>query len=255
MLKKIFAYQRLLLNSISSDGIKIKNRFNIIKYMLIAYIMIFMNITLFFGNTASLNTFFYIALPVISVCFIDILFHKGERNFENVPVKREFIVFNIFLFSIVLTVILYLMLTVLGIGIIGVFLIFFPSHISNTPPDANQIISTTKANILILMVVVLILFVGTSIVFIKRRKTRICSFALFSAIGYGLLFLLKINMPISPNSDKVEFFESFTLMPSANTILFWTALGTVLICFISAAAAFKLYVRKNDIVGLKNKEQ
>ncbi|MFA6939611.1 MAG: hypothetical protein WCQ54_01315 [Clostridiaceae bacterium] len=244
MLKKIFAYQRLLLNSISSDGIKMKSRFNIIKYMLIAYIMIFMNITLFFGNTASLNTFFYIALPVISVCFIDILFHKGERNFENVPVKREFIVFNIFLFSIVLTVILYLMLTVLGIGLIwlliGVMYVFFPSHISSNPPDANQIISTTKANILILMVVVLILFVGTSIVFIKRRRTRICSFALFSAIGYGLLFLLKINMPIS-NSGKIEFFESFTLMPSANTVLIFTALGTVLICFISAAAGYKLY--------------
>lgn len=245
MLRKVFAYQRLLLNSLSLEGIKMKSRFNIIMYMFIVFIMVFMNIVLFFGNTGVLNSFFYIALPVISVCFIDIIFYKGDRIFENVPVKREFIVLNIFLFSILLTVILYLMLSIFGIGLIwlliGMLYIFLPSHISSTPPEAaNQIINTTKANILMLLVVCLILFVGTSIVFIKNKKVRISCFVLSSAIGYGLLFLLKINMPIS-NSGKIEFFESFSLMPSSNTILICTALGTVLICFISAAAGYKLY--------------
>ena len=245
MIKKIIAYQRLLLNSLSSDGIKMKSRFSILIYMFIVFIMVCMNIVLFFGDTGSLGSFFYIGLPAVSVCFIDIIFYKGDRIFENVPVKRGFIVFNIFLFSIVITLILYLMLTVFTIALvwllIGVFYIFLPSHISNTPPEAaNQIIATAKANHLMLIVVVLILFVGTSIVFIKNKKIRISCFTLSSAIGYGLLFLLKINMPIS-NSGKIEFFESFTLMPSANTVLMGTALGTVLICFISAAAGYKLY--------------
>jgi hypothetical protein len=246
MIKKIIAYQRLLLNSLSLDGTKMKSRFSILIYMFIAFIMVFMNIVIFFGDASSLGSFFYIALPVISVCFIDIIFYKGDRIFENVPVKREFIAFNIFLFSIVITLILYLMLTVFTIALvwllIGVFYIFLPSHISNTPPEAaNQIIDTAKANHLMLIIVVLILFVGTSIVFVKNKKTRAGCYALFSAIGYGLLFLLKINMPVS-NSGKIEFFESFSIMPSANTILIGTAIGTVLICFISAAVGYRLYL-------------
>lgn len=252
MLKKVFGYQRLLLNSILFNSSKIKNQHKLMIYYFIFIIMAFMNYVLFFGKAASLNTFFYIALPVTTVCLINNIINNGERVFESVPVSRKFIVFNMFLFSIVLTAILYLLLNIFGIAfvwlLVGIMYMFFPSHIDKTPPEiTNQIINTTKSNILMLIVVILILFLGTSIAFIKRWKTRAGYFTLFSALGYGLLFILKINMPISPTTQKIEFFESFSIMPSANTILLILALVAALVWYISIAFAYKIYCRKNFI--------
>jgi len=54
-------------------------------------------------------------------------------------------------------------------------------------------------------------------------------------------------MPISPNYDKVEFLESFSIMPQANTILFCVAIAAVIICITSIFMGYDLYVVKSKI--------
>ena len=56
-------------------------------------------------------------------------------------------------------------------------------------------------------------------------------------------------MPISPSSDKVEFLESFSIMPQANTILICVAIATVIICIASVFMGYKLYVSKSNNIN------
>ena len=91
--------------------------------------------------------------------------------------------------------IFYLALSTLGLAgiIFGIVYIVYPQGFNESPPESavHQIIDTTKGNILMLCILVLILFVGVAITFIKNKKLRLSSFAGFATIGYGLLFFLK----------------------------------------------------------------
>jgi len=95
-----------------------------------------------------------------------------------------------------------------------------------------------------LCILVIIIFAGVAIAFIKSKNLRLFSFIVFPTIGYGLLFFLKSSMTISPNSDKVEFIESFSIMPQANTILSCVVIATLIICIASVFIGYKLYVSK-----------
>ena len=171
---------------------------------------------------------------------------------KTVPVNRQYTVLNIFLLSIVIIFIGYFLACIVTLGfagvIFGILYIVYPQGFNQSPPESavHQIIDTTKGNMLMLCILLLILFVGVAITFIKNKKLRLSSFTGFATVGYGLLFFLKSFMPISPNSDKVEFLESFSIMPQANTILICVAISIVMVFIVSGFMGYKLYVGKSN---------
>jgi hypothetical protein len=52
-------------------------------------------------------------------------------------------------------------------------------------------------------------------------------------------------MPIFPTTGKVEFLESFSIMPQSNIILLCVAISTVIISIVSVFIGYKLYVEKS----------
>ncbi|MBU3189924.1 hypothetical protein K9O30_11885 [Clostridium bowmanii] len=250
MLKKLIAYQRLLLNSTPPIDIRFQSPFKQIPYIFAILVMTFMNMFIFMGNTLSTNDIIPIVLPIISIWVINRILYGDQRLFETVPVNRKYTALNIFLLSVVIIIILYVVVSLVGLSLAGIlFSVLYlvsPNGFSKSPPESavHQIINTTKGNMLMLCILVIIIFVGTTITFIKNKKLRYSSFALFATIGYGLLFFLKSFMPISPSSDKVEFLESFSVMPQANTILICIAVATVILATSSVFIGGNLYIGK-----------
>jgi len=248
MLKKLIAYQRLLLNSMSPIEGKGQNSIKGLLNILFVFIFVFVTISIFMGNSISSNEIGPFILSVASVWMINRILNNSHRMFETVPVSRKYTVFNIFLLSIVNVliafVILWVFMLVLIGSIVGIGYLVFPQGFSQSPPDTivYQIVDTTKGSILMLFIAMIILFAGTAITFIRSQKLRNCSFAGFTIIGYGCLFVLKGYMPIAPNSTRVEFLQSFSIMPQANAILICTAVTTVVICIASVFMGYKLYV-------------
>ncbi|MGH4118687.1 hypothetical protein [Clostridium sp.] len=128
--------------------------------------------------------------------------------------------------------------------IIGLVYLISPTGLSESPPESavHQIIDTSKGNLLMIFVFLIIIFAAMAITFIKNKNLRLSVYAGFATIGYGLLILLKLNLPISPNSDKVEFLESFSIMPQATTILICVAIATVIISTTSVYTGCRLYI-------------
>jgi type IV secretory pathway VirB2 component (pilin) len=250
MLKKLIAYQRLLLNSSTPMGTNSQNTSNGLLFVFGIFALVFINISIFSGNTSSTVTMLPIALPVVSVWMINRILYGGHGLFETVPVSRKYIVLNVFLLSIVIIFIGYIIVSIFSVVLVGllfgVLYIVNPQGFNQSPPEAavHQIIDTTKGDILMLCILVIILFTGIAITFLKNKKLRRISFAGFAAIGYGLLVFLKLNMKVSPNSDKVEFIESFSIMPQGNTILSCIAIAAVIIFISSAFMGYYLYVIK-----------
>lgn len=250
MLKKLIAYQKLLLNSYPPIDINSQNPLKVLLYVFALAVMTFMYIFIFFGNTISTNSFLPFNLPIITIWMINGIFHGNHRLFETVPVSRKYVTLNMFLLPIVMIFIMYILFCVSGTVLLGIILgivyLTDPQSFSKSPPDSaiNQLIDTSKGDLLMLCILVIIVFVGVAIIFIKSKKLRLSSFAGFAVIGYGLLTFLKLNMPISPNSDKVEFFESFSVMPQANTILICISIAAVIISIASVLIGYNLYVGK-----------
>lgn len=257
MLKNLIAYQRLLLNSTPPLGVTSEKPFKESFYVLIIFMVIFVNIFIFSfsGNTISLNMVLYITFPIISVWMINRILYGNKRIFEIVPVSRKYTFFNLFLLSLVIVFILYFIVWMLGV--VFVLIMFGISYIEALLSSSNvitiqyfdaPIIDTTKGDMLMICILLITLFTSFTITFIKNKKYKFFGFVGFATIGYGLLLYLKNNMPISQGSDKVEFIESFSIMPQANIILICVAIATVIICITSGFTSYKLYVTKsNDI--------
>ena len=252
MLKKLIAYQRLLLNSTPPIDMSFQSPSKQLLYIFAILVMTFMNMFIFMGNTLSTNDIVPIVFPIISIWMINRILYGHQRLFETVPVSRKYIALNIFLLSVVIILILYVVVSLVGLSLagilFGVLYLVSPNGFSTLPPESavHQIINTTKGNMLMLCILVIIIFVGVAITFIKNKKLRHSSFASFAIIGYGLLFFLKSFMPISPSSDKVEFLESFSVMPQANTILICVAIATVIIGSTSVYMGNNLYTGKSN---------
>ena len=245
MLKKVIAFQKLLLNSTSMNEVGVQSPQKMVSFIFVIFLVSIINNIIFSGNVI----FMPILLPAVSVFMVNMIINGSVRLFETVPVSRKFTVFNIFLLSIIIIFIGYIAMWIISVAFVGVilglFCLFDPQGINQSPPPTvvHQVIDTTKGNLLMLFVLIIILFVGTAISFIKNRKARLASFVGFSVMGYALLFFLKLCMPVSPNSNKVEFIESFSIMPGANTILLCVAVGAVILSLVSIFAGYKLYIK------------
>ncbi|WP_291640173.1 hypothetical protein [Clostridium sp.] len=196
----------------------------------------------------SSTTFLPIAAPIVIVWMTNRVLYGNQRLFETVPVSRKYAALNIFFFPIVTLFIAYIMILIFSSVVMGIIiaLVYLISSkgLSETPPESavHQIIDTSKGDLLMIFIFLIIIFAAMAITFIKNKKLRLSSFVGFAVIGYGLLFLLKINMPISPSTGKVEFLESFYIMPEVNTILICVAIATFIISIISVLLGCKLYV-------------
>ena len=63
MLRKLIAYQRLLLNSTPPINMNSNDPLMVVTYILIIVVMTFMNMFIFMGNTASSNSILPICFP------------------------------------------------------------------------------------------------------------------------------------------------------------------------------------------------
>ncbi|MBZ9608841.1 hypothetical protein G9F73_013615 [Clostridium estertheticum] len=84
MLKHFIAYQKLLLNSYPPIDIKSPNPLKVLLYVFAFAVIIFMYISIFFGNTMSLNSFLSFNLPIITVWMINGILHGDHKLFETV---------------------------------------------------------------------------------------------------------------------------------------------------------------------------
>ena len=249
MLKRLIAYQRLLLNSTPPINMISPSSLKASLYFVAICMMVFMNFFIFMGTELHLNTTLVIILPAVSLWMINRILYGDHRLFDTVPVSRKYTLLNVFLLSIVISVIGYLMFfiafAVLLCALFGFIYLTSPQDITSTPPEVVlNIIDKTKGNLLILCLFIIIIFSGVAITFIKNKKVRYLSFAGFSITGYSLLYLLKIILPISPTTGDVEFLESFSIMPQSNTILIFVAIGTIIISITSVFMGYKIYVGK-----------
>lgn len=185
--KKLIAYQRLLLNSMPSIYVNFQNNSQSLRYFVVVYVIAFMAIFIFTGNRMYENDIFSITFPVISVWMINKILHSERRLFELVPVSRKYIALNVFLLSIVIIFIGYICNAVIAGLVFGISYIMDP-HGFKLPPEIaiHQMIDTTKGNILMLFVLLLILFAGIAITFIKNKKLRISSFIVLATIYLGV---------------------------------------------------------------------
>lgn len=252
MLKKLIAYQKLLTYSNPPLVSSPPTISTIFLYCFVIATMLFMNFFIFFGNTiSSTAVLVVINVPIVGVWITNRVLYGNQRLFETVPVSRKYTALNIFFFLIVTLFIAYIMMLILGSMTFGIIIYFVyllsPKGFSESPPSSamHQIIDTSKGELLMIFVFFIIIFAAMAITFIKNKKLRLSFFAGFAVVGYGLLFLLKVNMPISPFSDKVQFLESFSIMPQGSTILICVTIATVIIIIASVFMGSKLYVGKS----------
>ncbi|MGH4051101.1 MAG: hypothetical protein ACREVX_07070 [Clostridium sp.] len=249
MLKKLITYQRVLLNSMPPLNMTSPNPLTTTTYIVAIFVMIFMNFFIFMGTRLSANTTLAIVLPAVSVWMINRILYGDHKLFDTLPVSKKYTLLNIYLLSIVISTIGYLTVCISFIAfiwlLVGLLTIFSPQNMTTPAQDvALNIIDITKGNNLILCLLVILIFGGVAITFIKRKKLRLLSFLGFATITYAFLFLLKINLPISPTTGQVEFLESFSIMPSGNIILICVFIATIIIIITSIFMGFKLYVGK-----------
>lgn len=201
--------------------------------------------SLFDGNLFTTYSGLAIWIAVFSLWIINKNLNGDQRLFEMVPVSRRFTVFNVFLASLFIVAIIYfgafLVVMVFVNLIIGGTIILSPQNIPVEIVPAEQL--TVAANVFMLLLLVIIIFVGTAIALIKNGKYRNGAYAAFFLLGYALLSFLKRQMPVSPNTGKVEFLESFSLMPQINQVLTGFGIAVLLIVPLSVYAGYSMYCK------------
>ncbi|GAA0179986.1 hypothetical protein SH2C18_27590 [Clostridium sediminicola] len=243
MVKSIIAYQRLLFNTLSMNRVENHNPLKLIGTIFGIFIMILMN-GVIFGWDSPL-TFMIIFLPALCVWEINMIFHEKERLFEYVPVTRKFTVVNTFIFAIILGISLYIILTCGSLLLFHGIIDFIIDGELNAAPvkvimgaiDMGNI----RAYILMFIVLIIVLIVGTAIVFIKKKGVRTICYLGEIAIGYGLLYFLRLNLPLAPYKLEVHFMESFSAMPQANIILILATIVGTMLCISSVVFGNKMY--------------
>lgn len=234
MLKKIIAYEKVLLNSIPAVNYNLQTHYNLFQFMGILFIIFLLNSFVYEGFMNSSNVSMPLVLPIISLWIINMILNGGSCLFETVPVNHGFKVRCIFLLSVVTTIIGYVVMWIISaISVLGIFLslyIFDSKGFKESPPLlVHQSISMTKGYILMLWIILFITFVGTAVAFIKNKKYRLIGFALLVASVDGFILGLRAFMPKLPDISKYNFLEAFSIMPGANTVLAGLGVFTVVI--------------------------
>jgi hypothetical protein len=251
MIKRIFAFQRLLLNSMPR-----LDKGSDIRTFIILFTLIYIAIIPLFGM-ASFN----IILPVASVYLVYRILNGDRKVFQLIPVSNSYVAENVFLLSIILTVFCYLVVWLLawaGIGLIIVIVLIISSLSGKNPSSGGSSISSSSDSIIAsssewknvlfsLMVFLIIIFVVTAFSLAKNKKVRLIGIALFSVGAYAFLWLLKLSIPVENDSGMGTLTLNCDIMPLfyttayAETILLWLGIACLLIIPLSVIFGLKCY--------------
>lgn len=243
MFKKVVAYQKLFLNSVPSVYQNINNS----PSKTIATIA-FYAFALFMLARLMEGAYMPVALSLGSIWMINRNFNGDQPLFDLVPVSRRFIVFNTYLAAIFIIIAAFFTMWLMGLALFGIILggvyIFSPESI--VPDGFNRTsadtLNTFQGDMFMLFVLIIILFVGITIIFIRNKRYRNRAFTgMFAAIYVALSFLKSI-MPAAPVSDQASFMENLSVMPQINELLMGTGIAMLLMVPLSIYVGYRLYM-------------
>ena len=241
MLKKLIDYQRLLFSSTPSPN----NNKAISAEFIFLIVASVMTLNLFDNNLFTTYIGLAIWMVVFSIWTINKNVNGDQRLFEMVPVSRPFTVFNIYLATVSIVTISFIAISLFGAAIALIFAGFLyinsPQSFLTEIVRADQL--TVQGNVFMSFLLVIILFVGTTITFIRSGRYRNGAYVAFFLIGYGLLSALKSVMPPSP-TGSVVFLESLSIMPEVNQLLQGVGIATLFIVPLSVFVGYKLYLAR-----------
>lgn len=247
MVKKVIAYQKLFLNSVPSINQNINNPFKTVLTFAFYAFALFMMARLLDG------AYIPIALLIGSIWMINRNFNGDQPLFDMVPVSRRFIVFNIYLSAIFMVIVIFLTLWLMGLTLVGIIFgavyifspeSFGPDSFNRTSADT---LTTLQGDLFMVLVLIIILFIGITIVFIKNKRYRNSAFIGLFAVVYGALSFLKSFMPTSPVTDQVNFMESLSVIPQINELFMGLSIATLLIVPLSIYVGYRLYMTPNSL--------
>jgi len=168
------------------------------------------------------------------------------------PVSTKFLVGNVFLMPILISVGAWILMGVTGfifanLIAIGVFIATKGSN--NVYTQSNVVVDPFLAQgewkglILVLLTFLIITFVCTAASFLKRKKLRYIAIITTLSIGYGFLIILNKVMPVLPNDVPNPFAMQFANMPQANLILMSLSIIALIIIPTSIWTGYKIYTK------------
>ncbi|WP_353893648.1 hypothetical protein PRVXH_000402 [Proteinivorax hydrogeniformans] len=222
MIRRFIAYQRLLLNSISTYNIKTIFLAGIILSFLMS----------FFG----LDSLF--VLPFFTLYMTYQIVEGHRKLYELVPVSSWYVVVSLFATALFMVLFAHVAMLLVVIMFMGGFMILAwlgGAEIGMGGPTVSTATSV-ESTLFMLLMVILILFIGTAIALIKNKKCK--TVANISAFGLliGFLYWLKISLPIDG-----DFYESFTVAPQADLLLTGLGMITVVAVPLSIVAGHRFY--------------
>ena len=239
MFKKLFEFQKLFLNSAPPLDLKKSPK----------SLLIF-GAGIFFATVLMGPLMMDTPIPLVagSIWIVNWILNGDRRLFELVPVSRKFTVCNVYLAGVILTVIIALGLWFFGLALVGVIagILFLvrPENFNQAPPDfvaPEQAISTLQGNLFVVLVLIILLFLGITIAFIKSKRLRYGAFTATAVLTLGLLTLLKNIAPVSPNTGQIELVEILSQLPQMNTLLIVLSIATVIIVSLCVHIGHRLY--------------
>lgn len=182
-----------------------------------------------------------------SIWIINRNFNGDQPLFDMVHVSRRFIVFNIYLSAIFMVVAMLITLWLMGLTLVGIIFgavyIFSPESIGpdSFDPVLPDTLATFQGNLFMVLALIIILFIGITIVFIRNKRYRVSAYIGWFAVVYGALSFLKSFLPAS--LDKVNFMESLSIMPQINELLLGVGIAALLIVPLSVFMGYRLYMK------------
>jgi len=239
MIKRIVSFQRVLLNSIG----KISDNWDM---FIIIIVCAFLNPFVFYGSS-------YGSIYLILGLFMTYVAINGKSKlFKLMPVSTKFLVVNVFLTPILISVSTWFFASVIGfifanLIAMGVFIATKGSN--NVYAQSNLVVDPFLAQgewkglILVLLIFLIITFVCTAVSFLKRKKLRHIAIIATLSIGYGFLIILNKVMPVLPNEFPNSFAMEFANMPQANLILISLSIIALIIIPTSIWTGYKIYTK------------
>jgi hypothetical protein len=247
MLKKVIAYQQLFLNSVPSINQNINNPSKTLLTIVFYFFALFMLSRLLDG------AYIPIGLSIVSIWMINRNFNGDQPLFEMVPVSRRFIVFNVYLSAIFMVIVMFLTVWLMGLTLVGIIFgaVYIFSSESFGPDSFNRTsadtLTTLQGDLFMVLALIIVLFIGITIVFIRNKRYRNSAYIGLFAVIYGAFSFLKSFLPASPVTGQVNFMESLSVMPQFNELLMGVGIATLLIVPLSIYVGYRLYMTPNSL--------
>jgi hypothetical protein len=197
-----------------------------------------------FGGGASI-----FIMPALSLLLVYTIINSSSRVFELVPATKAYTVGNLFLFPVLFSLLVYLMLIVFGDGSLGIvaLILLLTGHgkaAMSLFASAGDIGPALCGSTFILLVMLLAIFIITALSCIRNKKVRISAIAAFGICIYTWLYLLKVQITAVATVGFNDFFNGFGALPYANLLLLCTGAACVIALPVSVLMGMHLYKRR-----------